>query len=239
MNIIDALIQLRDDIKTWVTTNIVALNAKIDSKTIPIDSELNPDSTNPVQNKAVAEKVAELSSAIENASSTNIIDDESGEFAIADPNGNVVAKVDSDGVTTTKVNADEMSASDNEYVIADPNGNIIFKVDADGAHAVNSPYQLAKKNGYSGTEDEFWASFAALLNVGVATITFYVDGELCVAEYGMTWDQWIASPYKHPDVSSESDGIVRYQGANVEVSGMPVLAIETIVPGKRYDYAGG
>ena len=37
MNILQTLKQLRDDIKAWVTTNLNALNAKIDEKTIPID----------------------------------------------------------------------------------------------------------------------------------------------------------------------------------------------------------
>lgn len=53
MNILNALKQLRDDIKTWVTNNLNALNAKIDEKTISIDSELNSKSTNPVQNKTL------------------------------------------------------------------------------------------------------------------------------------------------------------------------------------------
>jgi ABC-type Zn uptake system ZnuABC Zn-binding protein ZnuA len=48
MNILETLVQLRDDLKTWVTNNLNALNKKIDEKTIPIDSELSTTSTNPV-----------------------------------------------------------------------------------------------------------------------------------------------------------------------------------------------
>ena len=57
MNILQILKQLRDDIKAWVTNNLNALNAKIDEKTIPIDSELSSTSTNPVQNKAIANAI--------------------------------------------------------------------------------------------------------------------------------------------------------------------------------------
>ena len=57
MIILQAMKQLRDDIKDWVTTNLNVLNAKIDEKTIPIDSELSTTSTNPIQNKAVAEAI--------------------------------------------------------------------------------------------------------------------------------------------------------------------------------------
>ena len=53
MNIIQTLERLRDDIKLWVTNNLNALNAKIDEKTIPIDSKLESTSSNPVQNKVV------------------------------------------------------------------------------------------------------------------------------------------------------------------------------------------
>lgn len=57
MNILETLIKLRDDLKTWVTNNLVALDAKIESKTIPIDGELNSESTNPVQNQAIAKEI--------------------------------------------------------------------------------------------------------------------------------------------------------------------------------------
>ena len=60
MDIVSAIYKLRDDIKTWVTNNINALNAKIDEKTIPIDSELDLESTNPIQNKAVASEIDDI-----------------------------------------------------------------------------------------------------------------------------------------------------------------------------------
>ena len=59
MNILNALKQLRDDIKTWVTNNLNALNAKIDEKTIPIDNKLDSTSVNPVQNQVIAKEIKE------------------------------------------------------------------------------------------------------------------------------------------------------------------------------------
>lgn len=50
MNILETLVQLRNDIKTWVTNNLQALNTKINEKTISVDSELSTTSVNPVQN---------------------------------------------------------------------------------------------------------------------------------------------------------------------------------------------
>ena len=41
MTILETLVQLRDDLKTWVTNNLNALNSKIEEKTIPIDDKLN------------------------------------------------------------------------------------------------------------------------------------------------------------------------------------------------------
>ena len=57
MNILETLVQLRDDIKTWVTNNIQELNVKIDENTIPVDSELSATSTNPVQNQAITNAI--------------------------------------------------------------------------------------------------------------------------------------------------------------------------------------
>lgn len=161
MNILEVLIKLRDDIKLWATNNFKALDEKIDSKTIPVDEELNASSTNPVQNKAIAEKFAEVETAIEDVAQPNITDDESDNLTIADPSGNIIAKVDAEGIHTTDIKVDgtsiankipvwdnksEFSGDYNELenkpniaddesdnlVIADENGNIIAKIDADG-----------------------------------------------------------------------------------------------------------
>ena len=67
MNILNALKQLRDDIKVWVTINLNALNAKIDEKTIPVDSELDTTSTNPVQNKVIAAEIEDINNRVGDA----------------------------------------------------------------------------------------------------------------------------------------------------------------------------
>jgi hypothetical protein len=69
MNITEAFIKLRDDIKTWTTNNLKALDQKIEDKSIPIDSELSSTSTNPVENKVVQAKTEELSVSIKTVSS--------------------------------------------------------------------------------------------------------------------------------------------------------------------------
>ena len=201
MNILETLIKLRDDLKTWVANNLVALDAKIESKTIPIDSELDTESTNPVQNKAITKEINTINSEIaainsnisdlEDATNDSIVDDGSGEFNIADPSGNVIFKVDAEGAHTTnltlngkdvKTTLDTIEANidtveiaietleagvtanntvigelknhthdfndltnkpnitddeSGEFNLADPSGNIIFKVDANGAHTTN------------------------------------------------------------------------------------------------------
>lgn len=57
MNILETLVQLRNDIKTWVTNNLQALNTKINEKTISVDSELSTTSINPVQNQAITNAI--------------------------------------------------------------------------------------------------------------------------------------------------------------------------------------
>lgn len=143
MNILEAIKKLRDDIKAWVTNNLNAINTKIDQKTVQIDDKLDSTSTNPVQNKVVAEEVNKINQAIENVQTgpvnyTDVVgapdihDDQSGEMVVADPEGNIVFKVDESGITSTGINS-----NGDELTIEDGEGNIIFKVDADGLHTTN------------------------------------------------------------------------------------------------------
>lgn len=122
MNILDALKQLRDDIKTWVTNNLNALNAKIDEKTIPIDNKLNTTSTNPVQNKVITNAINNIPrfsgdyNDLTNA--PNITEDESGNMIIADESGNIIFKVDANGTNTTALILNGEKAATEEYVDA-------------------------------------------------------------------------------------------------------------------------
>lgn len=127
MTILETLVQLRDDLKTWVTNNLNALNSKIEEKTIPIDNELSSTSTNPVQNKAISAEISSLNNLVGNTpvatqistaianqehfsgdyndltNAPNISEDGSGNMVIADEDGNIIFKADADGIHTTDV----------------------------------------------------------------------------------------------------------------------------------------
>lgn len=120
MDILNAFKQLRDDLKTWVTNNLNALNAKIDEKTIPIDSELSATSTNPVQNKAITNAINNIprfsGDYNDLINAPNIIEDESGNMVIADESGNIIFKADADGIHTTTVSLNGEAAASEKYV---------------------------------------------------------------------------------------------------------------------------
>ena len=160
MTVLNALKQLRDDIKVWVTNNLNALNAKIDEKTIPIDSELSETSTNPV-----------------------ISEDNPDKMVVIDETGNIIFQADSSGVHATSLSLngepaateayvdeavanieipeieladyynkeqtdlaidnvkDELSESimseSDEWQVVDNLGNIIFSIDSEGLHSTD------------------------------------------------------------------------------------------------------
>lgn len=120
MDILDTLKQLRDDIKLWATNNFNALNAKIDEKTIPIDSELNSTSTNPVQNKAITNAINNIprfsGSYNDLTDAPNIAEDDSGNMVIADESGNIIFKADADGIHITAVSLNGEAAATEKYV---------------------------------------------------------------------------------------------------------------------------
>lgn len=133
MNILNALKQLRDDMKTWVTNNLNALNVKIDEKTIPIDSELDSESINPVQNQAITKEIDSINNRVGNTSvatqisnaidkipifsgdyndltnAPNIFEDGSGNMIITDESGNIVASIDASGISATAVMAQNIT----------------------------------------------------------------------------------------------------------------------------------
>ena len=137
MQILDALKQLRDDLKSWVTNNLNALNAKIDEKTIPIDNELDSNSTNPVQNKVVTKAINNIPkfsgdyNDLTNA--PNIDEDDSGNVVIADESGNIIFKADADGIHTTTVTVNDGEAVATEKYVDEAIANIdIPEVDFTG-----------------------------------------------------------------------------------------------------------
>lgn len=136
MNILETLVQLRDDLKTWVTNNLNALNKKIDEKTIPIDSELSATSTNPIQNKVINVEISSLNNLIGDTSvatqistaianqdlfsgdyndltnAPNIKDDGSNDLNITDNDGNIIVKVNSAGIHTTEIEVNDIKVGE-------------------------------------------------------------------------------------------------------------------------------
>ena len=114
MDILKSLKRLRDELRLWVINNLNALNAKIEERTIHIDSKLDTSSSNPVQNKAIAKKIDELSIEIANKSTfsgdyndlknaPNIIENDDGTLIVVDDNGNIIFNVNESGVHTTSL----------------------------------------------------------------------------------------------------------------------------------------
>lgn len=126
MDILNVLKQLRDDIKSWVTANLKALNTKIDEKTIPIDIELNSESTNLVQNKAIAKEIDSINERIGDTPVSTQISQaiNAQEYFSGDYN---------DLINVPNISKD----SSGNTVITDESGNIIFKADADGIHTTS------------------------------------------------------------------------------------------------------
>ena len=140
MDILNVLKQLRDDLRAWATTNLDALNTKIDEKTFTIDNELDINSTNPVQNKAIATEIADINKRVGNTSvstqisnavnnipkfsgdyndltnAPNITEDGSGNMVITDESGNIIFKADADGMHTTALSLNGEAAATESYV---------------------------------------------------------------------------------------------------------------------------
>lgn len=94
MNILETLVQLRDDIKTWVSLNFEALNKKIDKKSRARFSRDYYDLYNAPQ----------------------ITEDDKKELSIADEQGNVIFKLDKDGAHTTNLTLNGEEAASQKYV---------------------------------------------------------------------------------------------------------------------------
>ena len=127
MNILEAITQLKDDLKTWVTNNLNALNSKIDEKTIPIDQELDDKSLNPVQNRAITAKI-------------NNIDSRLGEIPVSKQIEDAIAKngPNFSGDYNDLTNAPSINENNpDEMVIIDNFGNIVLKVDKQGLHTTS------------------------------------------------------------------------------------------------------
>lgn len=194
MTILETLVQLRDDLKTWVTNNLNALNSKIEEKTIPIDSELSSTSTNPVQNKVINEEInslnnlvgstpvaTQISTAIANQehfsgdyndlkNAPNISEDNSGEINVTDEAGNIILKVDSEGLHSTNLDlsSDSLSVNGDKFQISDKDGNIALRVDETGTNAFN-----LFKNGEEVATQKYVDETVAAIDIPEVDLTGY------------------------------------------------------------------
>lgn len=94
MNILETLIRLRNDLKSWISLNFEILNKKIDKKSQARFSRDYHDLYNAPQ----------------------IVDDNKKELSIADEAGNIIFKLDKDGAHTTNMTLQGKSAATEEYV---------------------------------------------------------------------------------------------------------------------------
>ena len=135
----------------------------------------------------------------------DIKDDGSGVFYIVDANGNVILKVDSEGLHTTDIeldgipsvkdkleNADSLTDDSDTLYVVDGEGHIIAKIDKDGIHTVelylgNEPLSEKLKNILTSiTEeaedrlvicDEDGNIICQIDAKGVDTVAYYLNGK--------------------------------------------------------------
>lgn len=123
MNILDTLVKLRDDIKTWVANNITSLNSKVDTNQSKVDKKLNK-LNELVGTTPVSEQISHAVNAQEHFSgdyndltnAPDITEDDSGNMIIADESGNIIFKADADGIHTTAVTINGEAAATETYV---------------------------------------------------------------------------------------------------------------------------
>lgn len=116
MQILQVFKQLRDDLKSWVTNNLTALDNKIDKNVVHVDNELDSTSSNPVRNSVVTNAINSIPkfsgdyNDLTNA--PNITEDDSGNIVIADESGNIIFKADANGMHTTSLTLNGESVTD-------------------------------------------------------------------------------------------------------------------------------
>ena len=130
MQILEAISRLRDDLKAWVTNNLNALDTKIDQNTVSIDNQLDKDSTNPIQNKAVSEAINAVN---ESVGSLNTL---VGDKSVADQIESAINKQNHfSGDYNDLTNAPNIIEDESGLLaITDESGYVVIKVDNDGLH---------------------------------------------------------------------------------------------------------
>ena len=116
MNILQTLIKLRDDIKAWVTKNLISINTTLHETTSYVHDELDTFST-------------EIDNLAERIGDTPVRDQ------IIDA---IAAQPRFSGDYNDLTNAPDIKeTSEDQLVLADKSGNIIFKADAQGLHTTD------------------------------------------------------------------------------------------------------
>lgn len=111
MTIIEALVQLRDDLKLWVTNNLAVIEDAINNK------------------KDFSGKYKDLSGA------PSITENSTDELLVTDQYGNAIFMLDENGVKTTEVSANKISNDADEILVTDKYGNAIVRIADDGVTA--------------------------------------------------------------------------------------------------------
>lgn len=226
MTILEALVKLRDDLKTWVTNNLNVLNSKIEEKTVPIDADLSATSANPVQNKTITEEFSSLRQEIKNFESfsgdyndltnaPNISNDFSDNLIVADNNGNIVLKVDENGLHTTDVEVDGVSIKE-KIPIWDSCVDQEDSFSGDYNDLMNKPNIEDNGSGDLIVVDNDDNIILQVDDTGLTTTDVKI-GEISIKEKAEEWDKKSDFSGKYEDLAG-APGIVEDGGGNLVVT---------------------
>lgn len=107
-----------------------------------------PNGEVPLRDLDAQEKIGSLSEELEDYT-VRSDDDIEDTLYLVDSNGNIICKIDKDGIHSAKFNSptlalnDVLSEYDDKFYITDDQGNVIFKADKDGVAGLN----LGSRNG--------------------------------------------------------------------------------------------
>ncbi len=143
MKLADALLRLRDDLKAWVTANLLAVEEAIKNKKDFSGkySDLTdaPDITNNSKDELLltdqyGNAILQVNEQGLNTTEvkTKKLTNDSDELLITDNDGNAILQVSEQGLNTTEVKTNKLVNDSNELLITDVEGNAILAVDKDG-----------------------------------------------------------------------------------------------------------
>lgn len=112
-------------------------------------------------------KLAELDSNVGEATKNITKDDEDDSLSIVDARGNVICRIDQEGIHTTGVTADEMVSNNGELFVIDENGYVALSISKDGTVRFNGKqkYTLYSLGDSLSTSGIWQDEVSKLLNV--------------------------------------------------------------------------